>query len=159
MKKITDLSTMKNFLLIIFCILLSQNINAQEKHVPRFSFGIGQNYFNYKFQTDGNHFKFDKIASILIGAELINYVNTKIKIDAQGNYTPNTSISATFNASTETKAIFRDNVALDRDQVLTTFVGGSEYENATYIHDIANLSVKRMAEKFEYIFDVFYTNL
>jgi hypothetical protein len=86
-------------------------------------------------------------------------VKNEIKIDAQGNYTPNTSISATFNASSETKAIFRGNVELDRDQVLTTIVNGSEYDNATHNHNGANLSVRRVANNFEYIFDLFYTNL
>lgn len=78
---------MKNILLLIFCILLSQNINAQEKYALGFSFGIGQNYFNNKFETDGNHFKFDNPASILIGAQLIKYINAKNQIVAQLNYT------------------------------------------------------------------------
>jgi hypothetical protein len=86
-------------------------------------------------------------------------VKNELKIDAQGNYTPTTSISATFSASSDTKAVFRGNVELDRDQVLTTMINGSEYDNATHNHNGANLSVRRVASKFEYIFDMYYTNL
>jgi hypothetical protein len=46
-----------------------------------------------------------------------------------------------------------------RDQVLTTVIGGSEYDNATYLHNGLNLSVRRVASRFEYFFDIYYTNL
>lgn len=86
-------------------------------------------------------------------------VKTAIKLDAQGNFTPTTSVAHTFNVSSEVRAIFRGNSELDRDQVLTTIVNGSEYDNATYSHNGANLSVRRVASHFEYFFDMFYTNL
>jgi hypothetical protein len=47
-------------------------------------------------------------------------VKNELKLDAQGNYTRTTSISATFSASSDTKAVSRGHVELDRDQVLTT---------------------------------------
>jgi hypothetical protein len=86
-------------------------------------------------------------------------VKNEIKLDAQGNYTPSTSISTTFTASSGTNAIFRGNVELDRDQVLTTILNGSEYDDATHSHNGANLSVRRVANNFEFFFDIFYTNL
>lgn len=86
-------------------------------------------------------------------------IKNEIKIDAQGNFTPNSSISHNFTVSSGSRAIFRGNVELDRDQVLTTVVGGSEYDNSTILHNGLNLSIRRVNDKFEYFFDHFYINL
>lgn len=86
-------------------------------------------------------------------------VKNEIKIDGQGNYTPTTSVSLSYNTSSELKAIFRGNIELDRDQLLTTVVGGSEYENETHSHNSLDLSVRKVATHFEYFFDYYYTNL
>ncbi|MBZ9652233.1 hypothetical protein [Psychroflexus montanilacus] len=86
-------------------------------------------------------------------------VKNEIKIDGEGNYTPTTSLSVNVTAGSGSKAIFRGNSELDRDQVLTTIVGGSEYDNSTINHNNLNLSVRRVAQKFEYFFDFYYTSL
>jgi|GEM_PF-3425451 len=86
-------------------------------------------------------------------------VKNEVKIDSQGNYTPNSSISININASSGSKAIFRGNSELDRDQVLTTIVNGSESDNATINYNNLNLSIRRVAQKFEYFFDFYYTSL
>lgn len=86
-------------------------------------------------------------------------VKNELKIDKDGNYTPNTSVSYVFDSASGVKAVFRGNVELDRDQVLTTIINGSEYDNATYRHNGVDLSVRRVAEKFEFFFDMHYTNL
>jgi len=85
-------------------------------------------------------------------------VKTEIKLDAQGNYTPTTSVSANNTLRSGEKAIFRGNAELDRYQVLTTVIGGSEYDNATYNENGLNLSIRRISS-FEYFFDYYYTNL
>lgn len=86
-------------------------------------------------------------------------VKNEVKIDSEGNYTPTSSISLNVTAGSGSKAIFRGNSELDRDQVLTTIVNGSEYDNATINHNGLNLSVRRVSQKFEYVFDFFYTSL
>ncbi|WP_276682454.1 hypothetical protein [Empedobacter brevis] len=85
-------------------------------------------------------------------------VKTEIKLDAQGNYTPTASVSVNNTLNSGGKAIFRGNAELDRYQVLTTIIGGSEYDNATYNENGLNLSIRRVSS-FEYFFDHYYTNL
>lgn len=86
-------------------------------------------------------------------------VSNQIKLDASGNYTPNSSYSLNFNVTSGVLAVFRGNSELDRNQILTTVVNGSEYDNAVFNHNSVNLSVRRVATHFEYFFDIFYTNL
>jgi len=120
---------------------------------------------NVGIQFDSNWHKAKGSQQIIVWTKRSNsnnstiQVKNELKLDAQGNYTPSTSISSTFNASSGTKAVFRGNTELDRDQFLTTIINGSEYDNAIYNHDGADLSIRRVANYFEYFFDVYYTNL
>lgn len=86
-------------------------------------------------------------------------VKNEVKLDAQGNYTPSTSQQVNIKAHSQAKAVFRGNVELDRDQILTTIVGGSESDNATYNYENMNLSIRRLSERFEFFFDFYYTDL
>lgn len=86
-------------------------------------------------------------------------VKNEVKIDAQGNFTPTASQQVNIKAHSGVKAIFRGNIELDRDQVLTTIVNGSEFDNAVFNYDNLNLSVRRISHRFEFVFDHYYTDL
>lgn len=84
-------------------------------------------------------------------------VDTKLNIDAQGNYTPNTSINVKHNVSSEEKAIHRGNKELSRNFVLSTIVGGAEYDASTYNYNGINYSLRRVS-KLEFFFVHDYTS-
>ena len=91
------------------------------------------------------------------GGEHSTDVKFETKIDAQGNFTPSASISSTAKTGSGTGAVFRGNQELDRNQILTTVINGSEYSNETFLQNGVNLSVRRVSD-FYYFFDFYYVN-
>ncbi|MDO5616395.1 MAG: hypothetical protein Q4G16_09405 [Cruoricaptor ignavus] len=85
-------------------------------------------------------------------------VNTKVAIDAQGNFTPTTTLSTNHKVSAQDKANFRGNKELDRVHVLTSIVDGAEYSNETYSYQNTKYSVRTVGY-FDFFFVHDYTSL
>ncbi len=83
-------------------------------------------------------------------------VGSKLAIDDKGNYTPSTSVNVNHTVKSGETAIFRGNKELDRVQVLSSVVGGSELDNKTYNYDATNYSVRKV-DLFEFFFVHDYT--
>lgn len=86
-------------------------------------------------------------------------VKNEVKIDAQGNFTPSASLQVNIKAHSGERAIFRGNIELDRDQILTTIVNGHESDNETLNYENLDLSIRRISTRFEFVFDHYYTDL
>jgi hypothetical protein len=84
-------------------------------------------------------------------------VETKLSMDHEGNYTPSTSITLSHTVSSGENGIFRGNKELNRAHSLSTIVGGSEYDNATYNYEGVNYSVRRINRLYEFFFVHDYT--
>lgn len=83
--------------------------------------------------------------------------DVKIKLDAQGHYTPETSVSVSYSKDANT-SILRGNRELDAQQVFATIIGGAEPGNPTYQFENTNYSVRKI-DRFEYFFKHEYKDL
>lgn len=85
-------------------------------------------------------------------------VDSKLSMDANGNFTPSNSISVSNTVKSGEKGIFRGNKELDRNHTLSTIVGGSEFDNATVSYEGKNYSIRRINSLYEFFFVHDYTS-
>ncbi|MFD2601567.1 hypothetical protein [Flavobacterium suzhouense] len=72
-------------------------------------------------------------------------MNTKLSLNAAGEFSPETTMTVTHTGSVS-KSYFKGNRELDRSQVLTTIIGGSEPDNAIYTHNNAIIMFEELTD-------------
>ena len=77
----------KKINLLIAILFTFQLSVGQEKNALGISFGLGKSFYQNKFETDSNHFKFNNPSSITIGMQYIKYLSSKNQIIFNIDYT------------------------------------------------------------------------
>lgn len=85
-------------------------------------------------------------------------VTTKISLNSDGELTPESSITTSGKLVRKDEAILRGNKELDRNQVLSTIINGSEVDNSIINHNGIDYSIRRH-DRLNFFFNHYYTNL